>query len=187
MALAKETTTLAGVVVLTPPLFEDERGSFFESYSKAAFEDAVGSSVKFIQDNVSRSRRGVIRGLHFQLEPNAQGKLVRCARGAIWDVAVDVTVGSTQIGEWIGVHLSEENRRQLWIPEGFAHGFIALSDVAEVQYKATSPYVPQAEASIVWSDPSIGIAWPVDEEPIVSDKDAAAPSFEDAMLMGVRS
>lgn len=162
-------------------MFADERGFFFESFHQQRFDEAVGGHVEFVQDNHSRSARGVLRGLHYQLPPAAQGKLVRVTRGAVFDVAVDVRRSSPAFGRWVGYELSEDNFRQLWIPEGFAHGFLALTDGAEVQYKTTAYYAPDLDRSIRWDDPDIGIEWPLtDLEPIVSAKDAAAPRLVDA-------
>jgi dTDP-4-dehydrorhamnose 3,5-epimerase len=183
MSYSVESTGLPGVLVLTPRVFEDARGFFFESHSDASFEVAVGRPTRFIQDNHSLSITGVLRGLHYQLPPAAQGKLVRCTAGRIWDVAVDVRAGSPTLGRWFGVELTSDNRKQLWVPEGFAHGFVVLGDVGEVQYKTTSGYDPSCEASVRWSDPDVGIDWPIDEPPILSDKDAHAPLFCAAKLM----
>ena len=174
-------TNLPDVLIVEPVVFGDDRGFFFESYNRRRFEDAVGKSVDFVQDNQSRSVRGVLRGLHYQLSPNAQGKLVRAGRGAIFDVAVDVRRGSPTFGRWVGVELSEENRRQLWIPEGFAHGFLTLSETADVYYKASSYYSPPDEGSVAWDDPDIAIEWPsVDQFPLLSPKDRLAPRLRDA-------
>ncbi len=183
MQYMTEPSNLAGVVVLEPQVFGDERGFFYESFSDEAFREATGLDPRFIQDNHSRSRQGVLRGLHYQLPPNGQGKLVRCTRGAIWDVAVDVMVGSSEQRSWFGTVLSEENHKQMWIPAGYAHGFLVVSEVAEVQYKTTSAYAPQSEASVRWSDPSLGIEWPNDVEIVLSDKDRNAPLYEDAAMM----
>lgn len=178
-----EHTDLPGVVVITPRAVSDNRGFFYESYNEDEFRHVVGMDVSFVQDNHSRSVMGVLRGLHYQLQPHAQGKLVRCTRGSIWDVAVDVTFGSSTLGTWFGTELSEGNRRQIWIPAGFAHGFVVLTDLADVQYKTTSRYAPECERSILWSDPTIGISWPFDGTPIVSERDQGAPVFRDATLM----
>lgn len=171
-----EQTALAEVLVLTPRFFRDERGFFAESYNKRAFAEAVGGEVEFVQDNHSRSTRGVLRGLHYQLPPRAQGKLVRVAAGEIFDVAVDMRRASPTFGRWAGIVLSAEKGNQLWIPPGFAHGFLTLSDSADVLYKASDYYDPACERSVIWNDPDIGIAWDLDGEPILSGKDAAAPS-----------
>ena len=175
-----EQTALAEVLVLTPRFFRDERGFFTESYNKRAFAEAVGSDVEFVQDNHSRSTRGVLRGLHYQLPPNPQAKLVRVASGAIFDVAVDLRRSSATFGRWIGVELSADNHRQLWIPEGFAHGFLTLSDTADVLYKTTGYYSPADEGSLVWDDPDVQIEWPLTTEPILSPKDRAAPRLAEA-------
>lgn len=175
-----EQTDLAQVLVLTPRFFRDERGFFTESYNKRAFDEAVGESVDFVQDNHSRSKKGVLRGLHYQLPPKGQGKLVRAVAGEIFDVAADIRRGSPTFGQWVGVRLSAENGKQLWIPEGFAHGFLTLSEQAEVLYKATAYYAPDSEASIAWNDPDLAIEWPDVETVLVSSKDLAASAFVDA-------
>ena len=176
-----ETTTLDSVLILTPRRFGDERGFFTESYNRRAFEKATGLDINFVQDNHSRSDRNVLRGLHYQLSPNAQGKLVRVVTGEIFDVAVDIRRGSKSFGQWTGVYLSETNGRQLWVPAGFAHGFIVTSDSAEVIYKVDTYYAPESERSIHWDDPDIGIDWPNGSgSPIVSDKDGAAPRLKSA-------
>lgn len=175
-----EQPDLAPLLVLTPRSFPDERGFFTESYNKRAFDAAVGADVGFVQDNHSRSTRGVLRGLHYQLPPNAQGKLVRVASGAIFDVAVDMRRSSPTFGRWTGVELSAENHRQLWIPEGFAHGFVTLSETADVIYKTTAYYSPGDEGSLAWDDPEVGIEWPLAVEPILSGKDREAPRLADA-------
>ncbi len=172
-------TALPSVVVVQPRLFRDERGWFFESWSARTTRELVGDAT-FVQDNHSSSDRGVLRGLHYQLPPSAQGKLVRCGRGRVWDVAVDVRRDSDTFGEWVGEELSADNHRQLWIPPGFAHGFLALTDHAELLYKATAPYDPATERSIAWDDPDLAIDWPLDGPPLLSDKDAAAPALADA-------
>ena len=167
-------------------MFEDDRGFFFESFNQMVFEDLVGRPVPFVQDNHSRSAQGVLRGLHYQLPPSAQGKLVRVTRGAVFDVAVDIRRSSPTFGGWVGYELSEDNFRQLWVPEGFAHGFLALTDSAEVQYKTTAYYEPDRERSLLWDDPAIGIEWPLDgNAPIVSTKDAAAPDLSDAEVFNL--
>ena len=175
-------TSLDGVLVLEPRVFDDPRGWFMESFSDRTFRDATGVDATFVQDNQSRSARGVLRGLHFQLAPHAQGKLVRVTAGSVFDVVVDLRPGSTTLGRWFGVELSEANRRQLWIPAGFAHGFLVTSESADFLYKTTAYYHPASERSIVWNDPAIGIAWPdIGMAPIVSLKDAAAPSLAEAL------
>jgi dTDP-4-dehydrorhamnose 3,5-epimerase len=168
------------VVLLEPRVFADERGLFFESFSAPVFEAATGLERSFPQDNHSVSRKGVLRGLHYQLPPYAQGKLVRVVRGAAFDVAVDIRRNSPTFGRWAGEVLSADNRRQLWVPEGFAHGFLALADDTEFLYKATALYHPASERSIAWNDPDIGIDWPLDGAPVLNGKDAAAPAFSRA-------
>lgn len=172
-------TPIEGVLLCEPKVFGDARGFFYESFNQRAFDEAVGHPVQFVQDNHSRSAKGVLRGLHFQRAPHAQGKLVRAAAGAVWDVAVDIRRGSATYGQWFGVELSAENHRQLWIPPGLAHGFIVLSDSADFLYKTTDYYAPQAEGAIRWDDPQLAIAWPdVGAAPQLSGKDAAAQSFD---------
>lgn len=167
-------------LVLEPEIYADDRGHFFEAFNRQAFEDQVGDKWGFVQDNHSRSRQGVLRGLHYQIEPMAQGKLVRVVRGAVFDVAVDIRRSSRSFGEWIGVELSEGNFKQLWVPPGFAHGFVALSDPADLLYKVTEYYSPEHDRSIRWDDPDIGIDWPIEGDPMLSDKDAEAPYLRDA-------
>lgn len=172
---------LAGLRLVDPRVFADERGFFYESFNQRAFDEIVGGHVEFVQDNHSRSVRGVLRGLHYQLPPAAQGKLVRATRGAIFDVAVDIRRSSPTFGNWVGYELTEDNFLQLWIPEGFAHGFLTLTEVAEVQYKTTAYYAPDLDRSVRWDDPATGIEWPLaGTTPIVSAKDAAAPSLTEA-------
>lgn len=175
-------TTLPEVLILEPRVFGDERGFFLESYNRRAFNAAVGRSVDFVQDNHSRSAQGVLRGLHYQLPPHAQGKLVRVASGSVFDVAVDVRHGSPRFGQWVGAELTAANQRQLWIPPGFAHGFLVLSESADFLYKTTDYYAPQAERSVRWDDPVLGIRWPVPTtiQIVVSAKDAVAPSLKAA-------
>jgi dTDP-4-dehydrorhamnose 3,5-epimerase len=174
-------TAIEGVLVLEPRVFGDERGFFLESYNQKAFDDAVGHEVRFVQDNHSRSTKGVLRGLHYQLTPHAQGKLVRVTQGSVFDVAVDVRRGSPTFGRWVGVELSGQNHRQLWLPPGMAHGFLVTSDSADFLYKTTAYYAPQAERSVRWDDPAIGIDWPLPGgAPTLSAKDAAAPSLAEA-------
>jgi dTDP-4-dehydrorhamnose 3,5-epimerase len=166
-------TSLPGVLIIEPKVFGDARGFFFESWNERAFAQATGVNPRFVQDNHSRSRRGVLRGLHYQLH-KPQGKLVRAARGAIFDVAVDLRRSSPDFGRWFGVELSEENHRQLWVPPGFGHGFLVLSESADVLYKATDYYAPEHERSLLWSDPAVAIDWPLEGvEPLLSVKDAA--------------
>ena len=175
-------TPIEGLFVLEPRVFGDERGFFMESFSERAFAKATGLDVRFVQDNHSRSSRGVLRGLHYQLAPHAQGKLVRVVQGAVFDVAVDIRPGSATLGRWFGVEISEANRKQVWVPAGLAHGFLVTSESADFLYKTTAYYEPAAERAIRWDDPAIGIAWPdVGTAPLVSAKDAAAPSLEVAL------
>ena len=175
-------TILPEVLILEPRVFGDERGFFLESYNRREFNDVVGRSVDFVQDNHSRSAQGVLRGLHYQLPPHAQGKLVRVVSGRVFDVAVDVRHGSPRFGQWVGAELTAENQHQLWIPPGFAHGFLVLSDSADFLYKTTGYYAPQAERAVRWDDPMLGIRWPVPAaiQVVVSAKDAAAPSLDAA-------
>lgn len=170
---------LDGLLVLEPRIFADDRGAFFESYNAALFTELTGHKRGFVQDNHSISHAGVLRGLHFQLEPHGQGKLVRALRGAIFDVAVDLRPQSKTFGRWAGVTLSAENSKQLWIPSGFAHGFFAISD-CEVLYKADAYYQPAVERSIRWDDAEIAIDWPLTTPPVVSAKDGAALSLQQA-------
>jgi dTDP-4-dehydrorhamnose 3,5-epimerase len=171
-------TAIPDVLLLEPKVFGDARGFFYESFNQTAFDQAVGHAVTFVQDNHSRSSKGVLRGLHYQLPPCAQGKLVRCVRGAVFDVAVDIRRSSPTFGQWVGVELSEENHRQFWIPPGFAHGFMALSDTAEFLYKTTAYYAPTHDRSIAWDDTDIGIQWPdLGRKPDLSAKDLAAQPF----------
>jgi dTDP-4-dehydrorhamnose 3,5-epimerase len=177
-----QSTRLAipDVVVIEPSVFEDDRGSFFESWNRASFAKAVGAEIDFVQDNQSTSLKGVLRGLHYQADPQPQGKLVRVVAGSVWDVAVDIRRSSPSFSKWVGVELSDDNRLQLWIPPGFAHGFVALTDRAEVLYKVTVLYDRDLDRSIRWDDPQIGIDWPLVGEPTLSDKDAAAPYLGEA-------
>lgn len=164
-------TTLQDVVIVEPKVFGDERGFFLEIYNQATFAK-LGLPTEFVQDNHSGSQKGVLRGLHYQIQ-QPQGKLVRALRGAIYDVAVDLRRGSKQFGQWVGVELTAENKRQLWVPPGFAHGFLTLTDWVEVSYKVTQLYAPQHERSLLWNDPALGIAWPLEGEPTLSAKDRA--------------
>ncbi|MFQ2422777.1 dTDP-4-dehydrorhamnose 3,5-epimerase [Aeromonas caviae] len=170
-------TAIPDVLIFEPKVFGDERGFFFESFNHKLFEEAVGYPVTFVQDNHSKSSKGVLRGLHYQLPPHAQGKLVRCVAGEVFDVAVDIRKSSPTFGQWVGVHLSGENKRQLWIPEGFAHGFVTLSETADFLYKTTNYYAPQCEGSIRWDDPHVGIEWPIEDEASLSNKDQEAVGF----------
>ena len=170
------------VKVIEPNVIEDERGFFFESFNHKKFEEAIGYNITFVQDNHSKSSNGVLRGLHYQLPPHAQGKLVRVIQGEVFDVAVDIRKSSPNFGKWIGETLSAENKKQLWIPEGFAHGFITLSETAEFIYKTTNFYNPKSEGSIIWDDPSIGISWPISFPPLITSKDEAANSLLQAKV-----
>jgi dTDP-4-dehydrorhamnose 3,5-epimerase len=173
-------TAIDGVLIFEPKVFGDERGFFMESFNQKAFDEAVGHSVCFVQDNHSRSVRGVLRGLHYQRAPHAQGKLVRVTQGSVFDVAVDIRRDSPTYGQWVGVELSGQNHKQLWIPPGLAHGFLVTSDSADFLYKTTDYYAPQAEGSVRWDDSEVGILWPMDGMvPALSAKDAAAPSLKD--------
>ena len=170
------TTEIPGVLILEPKVFGDARGFFFESFNQQAFDAAVGRPVRFVQDNHSRSAKGVLRGLHLQAEPHAQGKLVRVTSGRVFDVAADIDPNSATYRRWVGVELSADNHRQVWIPPGLAHGFLVLSDSADFLYKTTDYYAPSAEKSVRWNDPVLAIAWPEIDMPFaLSDKDARAP------------
>jgi dTDP-4-dehydrorhamnose 3,5-epimerase len=159
------------VLLIEPPVFEDERGYFYESFNQQKFEEAVGKPVTFVQDNHSRSVKGVLRGLHYQVPPRAQGKLVRVTLGEVFDVAVDIRKDSPTFGQWVGEYLSADNKRQLWIPEGFAHGFYVTSDIADFQYKCTDYYAPECERGIRWDSNIAGINWPEIDLIILSNKD----------------
>ena len=167
------------VVLIEPPVFGDERGYFSETYKYSEFQKA-GIYLPFVQTNHSKSRKGVLRGLHFQQEPNAQGKLVRSIAGEIFDVAVDIRKGSPTYGKWVGVLLSAENKKMLYIPVGFAHGFCVISEVAEMSYRCTAEYAPESESGIIWNDPNINIDWPV-ENPIIADKDKRMSTLENTV------
>ncbi|MDC8786681.1 dTDP-4-dehydrorhamnose 3,5-epimerase [Roseateles koreensis] len=174
-------TALPEVLIVEPRVFGDARGFFTESWNEQTFNKSVGSEVRFVQDNHSRSARGVLRGMHFQLPPHTQGKLVRVVNGAVFDVAVDMRRSSPNFGRWAGVELSADNHRQLWVPPGFAHGFLVLSDTADFLYKTTDFYAPQAEGCVRWDDPSISIQWPdVGVAPLLAEKDAKAPLLGEA-------
>jgi dTDP-4-dehydrorhamnose 3,5-epimerase len=172
-------TAIPGLLILEPKVFGDDRGWFMESFNQKVFDEAVGEHVAFVQDNHSLSKKGVLRGLHFQRPPYAQAKLVRVVAGSVWDVAADVRRSSPTFGKWAGVELSAENKRQFWIPPGFAHGFVTLSDTAEFLYKTDAFYHAASEGSIVWNDPQLAIEWP-ERMPILAPKDAAAPLLEKA-------
>jgi dTDP-4-dehydrorhamnose 3,5-epimerase len=174
-------TSLPGVLIIEPKVFGDERGFFYESFNAKAFEKATGLNPQFVQDNHSRSQKGVLRGLHYQLQ-NTQGKLVRVTAGEVLDVAVDIRRSSPNFGQWEAVRLSAENHRQLWVPEGFAHGFVVLSDFAEFLYKTTDYYTPSAERSIRWDDPTLAIDWQLEEAPQLSAKDQDGQRFLEADL-----
>jgi dTDP-4-dehydrorhamnose 3,5-epimerase len=176
-------TALAEVLLLEPTVFRDERGYFFESFNQQVFDQAVGGRVVFVQDNHSRSVRGVLRGLHYQLPPHAQGKLVRVVQGAVYDVAVDIRRSSPTFGRWVGVELSADNFRQLWIPPGYAHGFVALTDSAEFLYKTTDVWVKSCDRAVRWDDPELAIDWKLPlPQPLLAAKDRAAPLLRDADL-----
>jgi dTDP-4-dehydrorhamnose 3,5-epimerase len=175
-------TSIPDVLIIEPKVFGDSRGFFYESFNQQAFNQATGLDLQFVQDNHSRSTKGVLRGLHYQLPPHAQGKLVRCTRGAVWDVAVDIRKSSTTFGQWAGIELSEDNHKQFWIPPGFAHGFVVLSDSADFLYKTTDYYAPAHERCIVWNDEVLSIQWPLTkfniEIPQLSSKDLLGKKFE---------
>ncbi|MBP0484505.1 dTDP-4-dehydrorhamnose 3,5-epimerase [Sagittula salina] len=174
-----ETTALDGVMILTPRRFGDARGFFCESWNRTRMAEA-GLDYDFVQDNHSLSMApGTLRGLHFQRPPHAQAKLVRCGRGRLWDVAVDIRVGSPTYGQWVGVELSFENGRQLMIPAGFLHGFVTLEPQTEIVYKCTDTYAPDCDGAVAWNDPDLAIDWPLAGAPVLSDKDAAAPRLKD--------
>jgi len=174
-------TALPEVLILEPRRFADERGCLFESYNRKTFNNATGIEREFVQDNHSISTRNVLRGLHYQIT-QAQGKLVRVVRGEIFDVAVDLRKSSPTLGKWVGVSLNESDGRQLWVPEGFGHGFFVLSDTAEVLYKATDYYAPAGERTILWDDPTLAIEWPKSAEKLLSPRDLAGVAFADAEL-----
>lgn len=175
-------TEIPEILILEPKVFRDERGFFYESYNERTFRKIAGRNARFVQDNHSRSVRGVLRGLHYQLPPAAQGKLVRCVVGEVFDVAVDIRKGSPTLGKWVGARLSAENKRQMWIPEGFAHGFLVLSEVAEFLYKTTCFYQPEYERSLLWNDEELQIGWPLEAgmTPVLAAKDAQGRPFRDA-------
>jgi len=175
-------TKIPDVKIIEPTVFEDERGYFYESFNHKKFEEAIGREVSFAQDNHSKSSKGVLRGLHYQLPPHAQGKLVRVVQGEVFDVAVDIRKSSPTFGQWIAEVLSAENKKQLWVPEGFAHGFLTLSETAEFLYKTTNYYAKECERSIIWNDANINIPWSKQIQVSVSDKDAVAVAFQDAEI-----
>ncbi|MEA5534436.1 dTDP-4-dehydrorhamnose 3,5-epimerase [Crocosphaera sp. XPORK-15E] len=172
-------TKIPDVLIIEPRIFGDERGFFYESYNHKAFTEAIGFDLNFVQDNHSRSLKNVLRGLHYQIQ-QPQGKLVRVVVGEVLDIAVDIRKNSPTFGQWVGCLLSAENKRQFWVPEGFAHGFLVLSDAAEFLYKTTDYYAPEYERSILWNDPDLGIDWQLKEEPIVSKKDKIGTPFKQA-------
>lgn len=174
-------TKISDVLIIEPKVFGDERGFFFESFNKKTFEDLTNVSVDFVQDNHSKSAKGVLRGLHYQIQ-QPQGKLVRVSAGEVLDVAVDLRKSSATFGQWVGVNLSAENKRQLWVPAGFAHGFVVLSETAEFLYKTTDYYAPEYERCIQWSDNELAIDWQYSEEPLVSEKDAKGAKFKEAEI-----
>lgn len=174
-------TSIPDVLILEPKVFGDERGFFYESFNAQTFEDLTGVNTQFVQDNHSKSVKHVLRGLHYQMQ-QVQGKLVRAIQGEVFDVALDVRRSSPTYGQWVGEVLSAENKRMMWVPPGFAHGFLVMSDTAEFLYKTTDFYAPEHEQVIVWNDPTIGIEWPLDVEPAISTKDAAGKRFEDALV-----
>jgi dTDP-4-dehydrorhamnose 3,5-epimerase len=172
--------SIPDVLLIEPQVFGDDRGFFFESFNQERFEKALGKKIKFVQDNHSKSVKGVLRGLHYQLPPKAQGKLVRVIQGEVFDVAVDLRQSSSTFGKWVGEILSSDNKKQLWIPEGFAHGFLTLSDTAEFLYKTTEFYSPDHEVCILWNDKSIAVKWPFNFEPSLSNKDNLGKSLTDS-------
>jgi dTDP-4-dehydrorhamnose 3,5-epimerase len=172
-------TSIPDVLIIEPKVFGDERGFFYESFNQQAFNKATGTNVQFVQDNHSRSARGVLRGLHYQVK-QPQGKLVRVVQGAVFDVAVDIRASSPTFGHHVSVELSAENKCMLWVPEGFAHGFVTLSDTAEFLYKTTNYYAPEFERSIAWDDPALGIPWPIEDTPSLSAKDQQAKRLAEA-------
>jgi dTDP-4-dehydrorhamnose 3,5-epimerase len=174
-----QATAIPDVLILEPKVFGDERGFFYESFNQRRFQELIGTTTNFVQDNHSKSAKNVLRGLHYQIwQP--QGKLVRVVAGEVFDVAVDIRKNSATFGRWVGVTLSAENKRQLWIPEGFAHGFVVTSDSAEFLYKTTNYWAPEFERSILWNDPAIGIEWPLTGEPLLSGKDKAGRLLAEA-------
>lgn len=181
MSFTTHQTTLIGVSLLEPKVFNDNRGSFYESFNQRDLTNALGTSVTFVQDNHSQSKKNVLRGLHYQIK-QTQGKLISVTQGEVFDVSVNLQRGHPQFGHWLGVHLSADNKRQLWIPPGFAHGFLVLSEVAECMYKTTDYYAPEYERSLLWCDPNIGIQWPLVGQPTLSQKDADAKTLAHADL-----
>ncbi|WP_028744962.1 dTDP-4-dehydrorhamnose 3,5-epimerase [Rhizobium mesoamericanum] len=176
-----KSLAIVDVLLIEPTVYGDDRGFFFESFNQAQFKAVVGRDVSFVQDNHSKSAKGVLRGLHYQIK-QPQGKLVRVVEGEVFDVAVDLRKGSPTFGKWVGEILSADNKRQLWIPAGFAHGFLVLSETAQFLYKTTDFYSPENERAIIWNDPTLSIRWPLDTTPILSGKDAVAPALRDAQV-----
>ncbi|KAI3593271.1 dTDP-4-dehydrorhamnose 3,5-epimerase [Cupriavidus sp. U2] len=181
MSLQAIPTSLPEVLILEPTVFGDSRGFFYESFNQRDFEQATGQRCTFVQDNHSRSARNVLRGLHYQIE-HSQGKLVRVVAGEVFDVAVDMRKNSPNFGKWVGVSLSAENKRQLWVPQGFAHGFVVTSEEAEFLYKVTDYWYPEHERSLIWNDPDVAIEWPIEGSPILAAKDAGGKPLADADL-----
>ena len=179
-------TEIPDVLIFEPKVFGDERGFFFESFNQKVFEEAVGRKVNFVQDNHSRSVKGVLRGLHFQIKPYSQEKLVRCVKGEVYDVAVDIRPESSTYCKWVGVFLSAQNKKQLWIPEGFAHGFLVLSETAEFVYKTTNYYHPQSDRGLMWNDSDIGIQWGDITDVQLSDKDSKQATFREYTAQDVK-
>lgn len=174
-------TEIPDVLIIEPKLYGDDRGFFYESFNQKSWEDATGLKTRFVQDNHSRSSKGVLRGIHYQIE-QPQGKLVRCTQGEVFDVVVDIRRDSPTFGQWVGKILSEENKRQMWMPPGLAHGFLVLSESADFLYKTTEYYAPQLERAIRWNDPDLAIVWPLNCHPLLSAKDTTAPLLEKAEL-----
>lgn len=178
-------TSIPDVLIIEPKVFGDERGFFFESFNSSVFEELTGQQRTFVQDNHSRSAQNVLRGLHYQIQ-HPQGKLVRVCIGEVFDVAVDIRKSSPTFGQWVGVSLSAENKRQMWVPEGFAHGFLVVSDVAEFLYKTTDFWYPEYERSILWNDPEIGIDWPIIGQPLLAGKDVSGNLLSNAECFGLK-
>lgn len=176
-----QRTAIPEVLILEPQVFGDARGFFFESFNQRRWQEQTSLATKFVQENHSRSVRNVLRGLHYQIQ-QPQGKLVRVIVGEVFDVAVDLRRSSPSFGKWVGIHLSAENKKQFWVPEGFGHGFVVLSEVAEFLYLTTDYYAPEHERSIIWNDPNLAIDWPITGKPLLSAKDQAAPGFNEAEL-----
>lgn len=184
MPFTTHQTSLNGVLLLEPKVFSDDRGVFYESFNHRDLTNALGTTLTFVQDNHSQSKKNVLRGLHYQIK-QTQGKLVKVTRGEVFDVCVNLQRGHPQFGQWAGIRLHAEDKRQVWIPPGFAHGFLILTDVAEVMYKTTDYYAPEHERSLLWNDPAIGIQWPLIGQPILSKKDASAPPLAQAELFAL--